>query len=648
MEAISVRFKMIFLVFLLGYGQVESALARDRYVNTSLTLDSLSTLFNKKDYNRVITVGEHLISTISDIDTTLITQQKQLASSFALINTDFSFAALFLATPTGWITMGLLAAGDAMDTVDQSSKSWREFLARDLGDPMTKYMSPAESRDLYRYLGLSYYRTNEFEKAAQYLSRYIDTEEKFRLTIARQDRRIGYTSKYTHDIQYLIDSLVNVKQYAEAVSYMELSKAKTFSESIMQSVYSKTEKGLVRGIHKLKYIIEADAIRDDAPHNLESKGSRGIKVLQKKIESNPEKNFLLTTSLTINRPLKNDFLIFQERTAFVTYYLADEKIFMGVVNGGKINCISSPIDNEDLVDYISSYNLKRREEKEKSRSELYKILFSPLLEKNLLKDVDSVLISTHGIINNLSFSGLRDKNQGPLIANYNIGYTPSLCVYYLQKSAQNKFVSSVSKEDRGVLIGNVRNTLYNGVDLPWTSYEIDEVGQILGEDGLIVNKLTGERATENAVIGSLKNASFVHFATHSYFNSAHPDESSILLSNLDTDDGLLMASELYNRLTFNRKLQLIYLSSCSSGNSTSLAGGDPFGLNRSFVLLGAKNIIDTVREVSDKQAAEIAIKFYRKKQEGLDLFSAFNESIRSFTDQKDDTWAYYKFNGLIK
>jgi CHAT domain-containing protein len=115
-----------------------------------------------------------------------------------------------------------------------------------------------------------------------------------------------------------------------------------------------------------------------------------------------------------------------------------------------------------------------------------------------------------------------------------------------------------------------------------------------------------------ATSGELAQYRFVHFATHGFLNSTHPELSGIVLSLVDRQgqpqNGFLRANEVFN---LRLPADMVVLSGCSTGLGKQIRGEGLLGLTRGFMYAGAARVLVSVWEVSDEATAELMARFYR-------------------------------------
>jgi CHAT domain-containing protein len=118
------------------------------------------------------------------------------------------------------------------------------------------------------------------------------------------------------------------------------------------------------------------------------------------------------------------------------------------------------------------------------------------------------------------------------------------------------------------------------------------------------------RATATA--SDLAQYRFIHFATHGFLNSLHPELSGIVLSMVDekgtAQDGFLRANDIFN---LKLPAELVVLSACQTGLGKEIKGEGLIGLTRGFMYAGAPRVVVSLWSVSDAGTSELMTRFYR-------------------------------------
>jgi CHAT domain-containing protein len=135
----------------------------------------------------------------------------------------------------------------------------------------------------------------------------------------------------------------------------------------------------------------------------------------------------------------------------------------------------------------------------------------------------------------------------------------------------------------------------------------------------------------------------VHFATHGFLNSQHPELSGIVLSLVDgqgrTQDGFLRLHEIYN---LRLPVELIVLSACQTGLGKEIRGEGLVGLTRGFMYAGTPRLVTSLWQVDDKATSELMKRFYSRMLEGkLTPAAALRSAQIEMWKQKDWRSPYY-------
>lgn len=147
--------------------------------------------------------------------------------------------------------------------------------------------------------------------------------------------------------------------------------------------------------------------------------------------------------------------------------------------------------------------------------------------------------------------------------------------------------------------------------LPGTRYEANQILSLVqASQSLSAFDFAANRQT--ATSAQLSQYRYVHFATHGFLNSVHPELSGIVLSLVnekgESQDGFLRAHEVFN---LKLPAELVVLSACQTGLGKEIKGEGLVGLTRGFMYAGAPRVVVSLWSVSDQATAELMARFYR-------------------------------------
>jgi CHAT domain-containing protein len=132
---------------------------------------------------------------------------------------------------------------------------------------------------------------------------------------------------------------------------------------------------------------------------------------------------------------------------------------------------------------------------------------------------------------------------------------------------------------------------------------------------------------------------FVHFATHGFLNSLHPELSGLVFSLVDREgkdqDGFLPALEVYN---LKLPVDLVVLSGCRTGLGKDVKGEGLVGLTRGFMYAGAARVLVSLWDVDDEATAALMTRFYEGMLGKRHLSAAAALRAAQISIAKEERW----------
>jgi CHAT domain-containing protein len=147
--------------------------------------------------------------------------------------------------------------------------------------------------------------------------------------------------------------------------------------------------------------------------------------------------------------------------------------------------------------------------------------------------------------------------------------------------------------------------------LPYTRQEAEAILALAPATGR--KAALGFEANRTAAMSEdLSKYRIIHFATHSFLDSMHPELSGIALSMLDrqgrTQEGFLRSHEVFN---LRLGAELVVLSGCRTGLGKEVKGEGLYGMTRGFMYAGSKRVLVSLWDVQDQATARLMTDFYR-------------------------------------
>ncbi|MBS1488292.1 MAG: CHAT domain-containing protein [Bacteroidetes bacterium] len=285
-----------------------------------------------------------------------------------------------------------------------------------------------------------------------------------------------------------------------------------------------------------------------------------------------------------------------------------------------------------------------------------------------IKDKGTVYVSADGIYNKINLSTLYDSEQQNYLAqrhtfilvsnlrdvmraeehNSSLHEAALLGPVYFRDSTRS--LDAATNQTRTWLPDNEMPAL------PATQTEIEHIAALLRNKGWITSVNLKEKATENT-FKKIKDERVIHVATHGFFIEESDEDipvvlqkrenmnnpllhSGLVLKNTaqhtkDTpsdEDGILTAYEIKN-LNLD-KTSLVVLSACETGSGQVRNGEGVYGLQRSFLISGVKNVLMSLWKVDDQATQELMILFYQNFLNGNNTAQALrlaqNELIKKY------------------
>ncbi len=342
----------------------------------------------------------------------------------------------------------------------------------------------------------------------------------------------------------------------------------------------------------------------------------------------------------IQYPLFDKVLTAKNNYAFIAINKVNEKAEIFINESG------------DLLEgrYFAYYNnvIKQKLDDQYSYDQYWKPL------EKLVAGSTKVYFSPDGIYNQLNVNALRKPSGKYLIQDTDIRY--------IGHPNDLLFESNNRKNTKGTafLMGDPDFNSETINQLPGTKKEIEDISKSLSTEGK-VQKYMQQNATE-INLKTVASPRILHLASHGFFledNNLKDNlmgiqmkyiqqnpllRSGILLANTSgdkigernqsfnqNDDGVLTAYEAINLDLSNT--EMVVLSACETGRGDAKAGEGVYGLQRAFIIAGAKSTIMSMWKVDDAATQKLMSAFYNNRKGSLDTASAFRKAQLAMLNQ---------------
>lgn len=305
----------------------------------------------------------------------------------------------------------------------------------------------------------------------------------------------------------------------------------------------------------------------------------------------------------------------------------------------------------------------------------YDNYWRPIIAK--IGNTATIYISADGVYNQINLETIPVDDNKYVLDNSNIILVSNTKDIYYHKISTPK----AANKNKATIIGNPNyyvtstkpNSGYVG-QLPGTEKEVIDLAKILSDNGWETSIYMQGDATE-AMIKSTRNPRVFHIATHGFFkqsaknsdndllkSSAGASENPLLRTglllsgagdilnktsfNFNIEDGILTAYEAMN-LTFD-DTDLVVLSACETGLGDVTAGEGVYGLQRAFIVAGAKTLIMSMFKVNDEATQKLMVKFYQKWLESGNKRQSFIDAKKEIRNEFADPiyWGAFIMIGI--
>jgi CHAT domain-containing protein/tetratricopeptide (TPR) repeat protein len=443
----------------------------------------------------------------------------------------------------------------------------------------------------------------------------------------------------------MIALLVSQKEYAEALAFAEMSKARALLDTLQSGRASllgslspqerQTEEEQRFRLVSLNSQLTSEMRRDnpDSPRVAE---------LKARVENARLEFEALETSLYVAHPELKVYrgeasiitaeeleaLLPDATSALLEYVVTDDATYLFVVTkphsrtAAETSVFTIQIKQPDLAKQIESFRRRLAERNLGIRApahKLYDLLLKPA--QSLLRGKSSLVIAPDDRLWDLPFQALLDERDRYVIKSSAVSYAPSLTVLREMRARRDKRRAGAAPSTL-LALGNplIGNETVERARLSLRDEKLDPLPEAEAEVRAL-RRLYGARRSKvyigaDAREGRLKaeagQARIIHFATHGVLNNTAPLYSYLALAQGDkNEDGLLEAWEL---MRLDLKADLAVLSACETARGRTSAGEGVIGLTWALFVAGAPATVVSQWEVESASTRDLMLGFHRRLQ----------------------------------
>jgi CHAT domain-containing protein len=305
----------------------------------------------------------------------------------------------------------------------------------------------------------------------------------------------------------------------------------------------------------------------------------------------------------------------------------------------------------------------------------YRVYWKPIVDE--IGQASTVFLSADGIYNQINLESIPSPDGRFIIDNANIVLVSNTKDIYLRKVKSR----AITNDNTASMFGNPTFYLTASADsrhiaaLPGTEKEVNQVQFILDQKGWTTTEYLEKFAAEEK-IKELNSPKIFHIATHGLYRPTQEvtmekeleGGEALLTQNPLMRTGLLLkgAGDLLDKTDYNYNMEngiltayeamslnldktdLVVLSACETGLGDLEAGEGVYGLQRAFLVAGAKVLIMSMFKVDDEATQKLMLKFYQKWLNTNNLRQSFMDAKKELRVEYPEPiyWGAFMMIGL--
>jgi CHAT domain-containing protein len=285
----------------------------------------------------------------------------------------------------------------------------------------------------------------------------------------------------------------------------------------------------------------------------------------------------------------------------------------------------------------------------------------------------TIYLSPDGVYNQLNLEAIPTPDDKYVIDNANLVMVSNTKDLYLRKARSNTSkTASIFGNPNFYLTASADRTI---PALPGTEKEANELQALLNQKGWKTSEYLENSASEEQV-KEQDSPKIFHIATHGFYTPASEEDDVKLMTsgeaqltenplmkcglllrgagdvldktkyNYNLESGILTA---YEAMSLNLdKTDLVVLSACETGLGDISNGEGVYGLQRAFLVAGAKVLIMSMFKVDDEATQKLILNFYKKWLTSNNMRQSFVEAKKELRADYPDPiyWGAFMMIGL--
>lgn len=330
-----------------------------------------------------------------------------------------------------------------------------------------------------------------------------------------------------------------------------------------------------------------------------------------------------------------------DETTLIEFFKSDDILYVFTISNSLFHVKELLItDLDEKIQDLNTSIINKNQSVFSAKSfELYQLLFKPLEE--FISGENLVVIPDESLWH-LQFELLmsqKDETSSYLLYDYAISYGNSATLFFSDSKSNSgrevkdeciAFSYSNDKSAKSSNTVSLRKLRNSQIDLPGTRKEILEISKLFEGTYFYGNDANETNFKENG-----NRYKLVHLALHGEIDHVNPKNSKIYFTDSkdrNKEDNTLYGHELY---ALKIPADLVVLSACNTGSGQVNKGEGVLSLGNAFQYAGAKSLVLSRWEISDKTTPVIIKSFYENLAAGMSKNKALQKAKIQFLENSD-------------